>query len=211
MTTRAPSGAAVSLVDAVDLLLNRGALLTGEATLSLAGVDLVYVGLNLLITSVETMRQQGLASGRNAPHRPLPPPGLRPLAGNMPGGAAPRPPEIAVPGAAVPTPADRDLAPGQTAALLRLAEQKGEGGERPEQGLARLVLALVELLRQLLERQAVRRMEGGGLADADVERMGLALRELEQTMTLMRESFGLSAEDLTSILGPLGQLLGDVR
>lgn len=189
-----------SLVDAIDLLLNRGALLSGDAMLSLAGVDLVYVGLNLLITSVETMQQRGLAPGPGAPLR-LQPAGPPPLAGQMSGAAGlePRPPAAS----------SGPLPPEQAAALETLARQTGAGGERPEQGLARLVLALVELLRQLLERQAVRRMEGGTLADADVERMGLALRELEQAMTVLRETFALSPEDLNLDLGPLGRLLGD--
>jgi hypothetical protein len=198
----APAGTA-SLVDAVDLLLNRGALLSGEATLSLAGVDLVYVGLNLLITSVETMQQRGLVAGPGTPAR-LQPAGPRPLAGQMPGAAAPRQPLAgfsAEPAAMCAEP--------QAAALSDLVERTGASGERPEQGLARLVLALVELLRQLVERQAVRRMEGGTLADADVERMGLALRELERTMTVLREAFGLTAEDINLDLGPLGRLLDD--
>jgi hypothetical protein len=107
------------------------------------------------------------------------------------------------PQAPVAPPTDQEVIAGTVQPM------EGSVGERPEQGLARLVLALVELLRQLVERQAVRRMEGGGLADADVERMGLALRELEQAMMVMRESFGLSAEDLNLDLGPLGRLLGD--
>ena len=81
------------------------------------------------------------------------------------------------------------------------------GEERPEQGLARLVLTLVELLRQVLERQAVRRMDGGSLADEDLERMGIALLELEQKMTELREIFGLEEADLNLDLGPLGRLI----
>lgn len=207
MTASAPRTA--SLVDAVDLLLNRGALLSGDATLSLAGVDLVYVGLNLLITSVETMQQRGLAPGPGAPAR-VRAAGPAALSGQIPEAAAAR--RFAAATAAIPPASGVEpLPPAQAAALERLTEQEDTGAERPEQGLARLVLALVELLRQLLERQAVRRMEGGALADADVERMGLALRELEQMMTVLRESFGLSAEDLNLDLGPLGRLLGDAR
>jgi hypothetical protein len=65
----------------------------------------------------------------------------------------------------------------------------------------------VELLRQLLERQAVRRMEGGGLAAEEVERMGLALMELEAKMVELRAVFGLEEADLNLDLGPLGELL----
>jgi hypothetical protein len=78
---------------------------------------------------------------------------------------------------------------------------------RPERELARLVLALVELLRQLLERQAVRRMEGTTLPDDAVERMGLALQALEARMAELREIFGLTEAELNLDLGPLGRLL----
>ncbi len=75
-----------------------------------------------------------------------------------------------------------------------------------EQSLARLVLGLIDLLRRLLERQAVRRMEGGTLTDAQVEEMGLALMKLEQKVREMAEQFGLRPEDLNLDLGPLGTL-----
>ena len=76
-----------------------------------------------------------------------------------------------------------------------------------EQGLAKLVLALVEFLRQLLERQAVRRMEGGTLTDDEVERMGLALMRLEQKVHEIARSFGLDPTELNLGLGPLGRLV----
>ena len=76
-----------------------------------------------------------------------------------------------------------------------------------EQGLAKLVLALVEFLRQLLERQAVRRMEGGTLSDEEVERMGLALMRLEEKVYQIARSFGLDPAELNLGLGPLGRLL----
>lgn len=82
-----------------------------------------------------------------------------------------------------------------------------QGDERPEQGLARLVLTLVELLRQTLERQAIRRMEGGDLAEEEIERMGVALLDLEQKMVELRKVFNLEEADLKLDLGPLGRLL----
>lgn len=78
--------------------------------------------------------------------------------------------------------------------------------ENIEQGLARLVLSLIELLRRLLERQAIRRLEGGSLADAQIEEMGLALMKLEQKIRELAAQFGLRPEDLNLDLGPLGQL-----
>jgi hypothetical protein len=79
--------------------------------------------------------------------------------------------------------------------------------ETIEQGLAKLVLGLIELLRQLLERQAIRRMEGGSLSDEQIEEMGLALMKLEAKIKELAQQFGLKIEDLNLALGPLGNLL----
>ena len=79
--------------------------------------------------------------------------------------------------------------------------------ETVEQGLARLVLSLIELLRRLLERQAVRRLEGGSLSDEQVEEMGQALMKLESKVAEIAATFGLKPEDLNLELGPLGRLL----
>jgi hypothetical protein len=79
--------------------------------------------------------------------------------------------------------------------------------ESAEKDLAALVLALVELLRQLMERQAIRRVEQGSVTDEQVEKIGLTLMALEERMTELREHFGLTAEDLNLDLGPLGPLL----
>lgn len=78
--------------------------------------------------------------------------------------------------------------------------------ESIEQGLAKLVLGLVELLRQLLERQAIRRMEGGSLSEEQVEEMGLALMKLEEKVKELAAQFDLKPEDLNLKLGPLGNL-----
>lgn len=79
--------------------------------------------------------------------------------------------------------------------------------ETIEQGLAKLVLTLIELLRRLLERQAIRRMEGGTLTDQQVEEMGQALMKLEQKIHELTTTFGLKPEDLNLDLGPIGKLL----
>ena len=75
-----------------------------------------------------------------------------------------------------------------------------------EQGLAKLVLTLIDFLRQLLERQAIRRMEGGALSDQEIEEMGEALMKLEAKIQELAEQFGLSPADLNIDLGPLGRL-----
>src|SRR5213082_2054153 len=76
--------------------------------------------------------------------------------------------------------------------------------ENIEQGLARLVLSLIELLRRLLERQAIRRMEGGDLDEAKIEEMGLALMKLEAKILELARHFNLRPEELNLDLGPLG-------
>ena|SRR5205807_1583860 len=76
-----------------------------------------------------------------------------------------------------------------------------------EQGLARLVLTLIEFVRRLLEKQAVRRMEGGDLTPVQIEELGLALMKLEEKMQELKAQFGLADEDLNLELGPIGRLL----
>jgi hypothetical protein len=94
----------------------------------------------------------------------------------------------------------RDVAPSLPARL-------DASPEDIDAGLGQLVLSLVEFLRQVLENQAVRRMEGGSLSDDETERLGLALMRLEERLDDIREAFGLEPDDLNIDLGPLGRLL----
>jgi hypothetical protein len=79
--------------------------------------------------------------------------------------------------------------------------------EKLERGLAQLVLTLIELLRQLMERQAIRRVDAGDLTDEEIERLGQALLGLQQRMDELKDIFGLTDDDLNLNLGPLGDLL----
>lgn len=79
--------------------------------------------------------------------------------------------------------------------------------EDVESGLAKLVLTLIEFLRQILEHQAVRRMEGGTLSDEEIEELGLTLMRLQERLNELKEDFGLEGEDLNIDLGPLGKLI----
>ena len=83
----------------------------------------------------------------------------------------------------------------------------GADPETVERGLAQLVLTLVELLRQLMERQALRRMDEGVLTDDEIERMGETFMKLAERMDELKAEFGLEDEDLNLQLGPLGSLL----
>jgi len=76
-----------------------------------------------------------------------------------------------------------------------------------EKGLAKLVLTLVELIRKLLEKQAMRRIEADSLTDKEIERVGETLMKLENKMKELKEIFGLKDEELNLNLGPLGDLM----
>jgi hypothetical protein len=101
----------------------------------------------------------------------------------------------------------RDELATQLAAVARaLPDRINADPERVEQGLARLVLTVIEVVRKVLEHQAVRRMDGGDLTAEEVERLGLTLLRLDERMQQMKGVFGLTDEDLQIDLGPLGRL-----
>jgi len=75
-----------------------------------------------------------------------------------------------------------------------------------QKSVAQLVLSLVEFLRKLLERQAIRRMDAGTLTEDQVEAIGLALMKLEEAVRDLATRFGVRPEDLNLDLGPLGRL-----
>jgi len=89
----------------------------------------------------------------------------------------------------------------------RLPGRLDTDAEQVQRDLMRLVLTVIELVRQLMERQALRRVESGDLSDDKVEELGLALMRLEEAMTELQERFDIDARDLNLDLGPLGPLL----
>ncbi len=76
-----------------------------------------------------------------------------------------------------------------------------------EKGLAKLVLTLIELLRQLMEKQGMRRIDRGSLTDEEVERLGITLMKLEEKMEELKKVFGIEKDELNLNLGPLGDLM----
>ncbi len=90
---------------------------------------------------------------------------------------------------------------------VRYRLDNGDDPEAAERGLAALVLTVVELLRQLMERQALRRVEDGTVTDEQAERLGYTLMRLDERMNELLDHFGLEPEDLNIDLGPLGTLL----
>ena len=79
--------------------------------------------------------------------------------------------------------------------------------EEVQRSVARLLLTLVEFLRKLMEKQAIRRMEAGTLSEEEIEKLGLALMRLEETLHDIAARFSLAPEDLNLDLGPLGRLI----
>lgn len=96
-------------------------------------------------------------------------------------------------------------ATAEPAASLRIAIKPDD----VKKGLGRLILTVVELLRELLERQAVRRIEAGSLEEIEIERLGMTFLQLSEQMEVVKSVLGLEGEDLNLDLGPLGTLLGD--
>ncbi len=191
----------LDLSDLLNTVLDRGAVVHGEVTIAVADVDLIKLNIGLLLQAVATAEQRLRAE----------PEPSRSIAGSF--GSIPR---NAAPILARAEPGNRDLTArveteqpaGQSlnAVAQGLPERINADAAGPETGLARLVLTLIEVLRKVLEHQAVRRMEGGRLTDEEVERLGLALAKLNDRMSELKRVFGLSEEDLQIDLGPLGRV-----
>jgi hypothetical protein len=195
-----------TLVDLLDSILDMGAVVSGDILLSVAGVDLAWLGLRAILSSVETARPTPAGSrqvsssatserrlwpggrktaapgSRHSSHRDMPAPAPAPVRGEAAG----------LPAAAAET--------GLPAQRLEVDQNN------VERGLLQLVLAIVDVVREVLERQAVRRMASGGLSEEEVERLGTALHELYEQMEQLKERFGLRDEDLRLDLGPIGAL-----
>lgn len=99
------------------------------------------------------------------------------------------------------------IEPGCVAQRAQRTERCNIEAAKVEHGLAKLVLTLVELIRRLMEKQAVRKMEGGALTEMQVERLGEAFRRLEAKIGELKHVFGLHDEELNLDLGPLGSLM----
>jgi gas vesicle protein GvpK len=99
-------------------------------------------------------------------------------------------------------------APAEVRAPVPVARLRLElDPDKVKNGLGQLVLTLVKLLHELLERQAIRRIDSGSLTEEQVERLGLTLMRQAQEIERLRKEFGLEEEDLNLDLGPLGKVL----
>jgi gas vesicle protein GvpK/gas vesicle protein GvpA/GvpJ/GvpM family len=206
----------VTLLELLDRLLDKGVVVKGEILLSVADIDLIYLNLGLLLSSVGAVQQ---AAGRNngreaalisyqsaaqnelfsADHLDTRSESITP---------APRA-TVHSQGKS----ANQELMAGTLPSVVHdgldqlFAPRTTIDPAKVEKGLAKLVLTLVDLIRKLMEKQAVRRMDEGQLHAGEIERLGNAFYLLDEKMEQLKKTFGLEDEDLNIDLGPLGELL----
>lgn len=168
------------LVDALDKVLEKGAIINGDLVLRVADIDLVYLGLRLILTSVSKAEE---LSGKNFgnPIRELTPEDM-----------------------AYIEKLQREIkrAEANIPRLIDLGHPK-----KAEQGLAKLVLTLVELIRKLMEKEAFRRVKRGTLSPIEIQKLGLSLKAVKKKIQEIQTIFGLEDEELDLDLGPLGNLM----
>jgi len=192
-------GEQLELTELLNSVLDKGVILHGDVTLAVADVDLIKLNLGLLLSALATVEQ------RPATNRPTLANAFGPPVFDRP---APRTP-VSAPN--VTNEGDAGASSARPTESLNavahgLPERINADVAGVESGLARLVLTLIEVLRKVLEHQAVRRMDGGRLSPAEIERLGLALSKLNDRMDELKRVFGLSDRDLQIDLGPLGRL-----
>jgi hypothetical protein len=191
-------GDRVELSDVLNHILDKGVVLRGDVMLAVADIDLVRLDLGLLLSAVDIAMRRGDDRGARAP---------------LLGAASPRSSAELPSGSTMESqvveslhaPIDAPVTPLEAVAE-GLPQRLNTDPDKVENGLAKLVLTLIEVLRKVLEHQAVRRMEGGHLSDAEIERLGVALLRLNDRMQEMKGIFGLTNDDLQIDLGPLGRL-----
>ena len=189
----------VELSEVLSHVLDKGVVLRGEVMLAVADIDLIKLDLGLLLTAVESVMRYPIAAGRAADLGLATPGGTR---GITPSSGSTMESQVVE---SLPAPKDAPVTPLEAVAEA-LPPRLNTDPDKVENGLAKLVLTLIEVLRKVLEHQAVRRMEGGHLSDAEIEKLGVALLRLNDRMQEMKGIFGLTDDDLQIDLGPLGTL-----
>ena len=189
----------IELAEVLSHVLDKGVVLRGEVMLAVADIDLIKLDLGLLLTAVETAMRRPTRPG--GPAHPAIPGGRVPFESRPSSGSTMESQVVE----SLPAPKDVPVTPLEAVAEA-LPPRLNTDPDKVENGLAKLVLTLIEVLRKVLEHQAVRRMEGGHLSDAEIEKLGVALLRLNDRMQEMKGIFGLTDEDLQIDLGPLGNL-----
>lgn len=190
LTSLAPSRQNhLPLAEALDRILHRGVSVQGNVTIGLADVDLLFLDLRLLLGSVDTIWPEGRPSV----------PALRP---QTPAGPASPSPSSET-SSALRENDSNDVTIGGVAGGPSNGpdDRRNADGASPAHGLVRLVLTLVKLLHEVLERQAVRRMEAGRLTDTQIEDVGTALFVQAEEILRLQRQFGFTEKDISLDLG----------
>ena len=169
----------VTLTDALDKVLEKGAVINGDIVVTLADVDLIFVGLRLILTSISKAEE---ISGRTFGERNREPTSedkeyieklqeeIRRIEQNIP----------------------RHIDLGHP--------------QRAEKGLAKLILGLVEVIRKILEKESCRRVKSGTLSSIEIQKLGLSLKAIKKKIAEIQAIFGIEDEELNIDLGPIGNL-----
>jgi len=170
----------VTLVDALDKVLEKGAVINGDIVLSVADVDLVFLGLRLILTSVSKAEE---LSGKSL-------------------GCRYKEPSLE----------DIDYIERLQREIKKAEENIPKlidfgNSKKTEQGIAKLILTLVELIRRLMEKEAYRRVKSGMLLPIEIEKLGLTLKAVKKKINEIQAIFGIEDEELNLDLGPLGNLM----
>jgi len=177
---RAPKDERVTLVDALDKVLEKGAVINGDLVIRVADVDLVFLGLRLILTSISKAEE---LSGKSF------------------------------------SDPDREFTPQDIEYIEKLQREIRKAEEnipklidmgspkKTEQGLAKLILTLVELIRRLMEKEAFRRVKRGTLSKAEIQKLGLSLKAVKKKIKEVQAIFGIEDDELNLDLGPLGNLM----
>jgi len=170
----------VTLVDVLDKVLEKGAVINGDLVIRVADVDLVFLGLRVILTSISKAEE---ISGKNFsnPNMELMPEDLDYI-----------------------KKLQREIkkAEENIPKLIDVSSPK-----KAEQGLAKLVLTLVELIRRLLEKEAFRRVKKGSLSPVEIQKLGLSLKAVKRKIREIQAIFGIEDQELNLDLGPLGNLM----
>jgi hypothetical protein len=188
----------IELSEVLNHILDKGVVLKGEVMLAVADIDLIQLDLGLLLTAVESATRRPRVSGA----RTLGLAAARPQSRVEASSGSTMESQVVD---SLDAPGDAPITPLKSVAES-LPQRLNTDPDKVENGLAKLVLTLIEVLRKVLEHQAVRRMEGGHLSDAEIEKLGVALLRLNDRMQEMKGIFGLTDDDLQIDLGPLGKL-----
>lgn len=206
----------VTLLELLDRLLDRGVVVRGEILLSVADIDLVYLNLGLLLSSVKTVEHAAGRDHRGGTVLATQQTTFREEEANEPRlqeerkGNASRPllKESSLSRNSDEKTKDGTLPAAISNELNKLTRAKTDiDHENVEKGLVKLVLTLVDLIRKLMEKQAIHRIEDNQLSDREIEDVGDTFLLLDEKMNQLKKHFGLKDEDLNLDLGPLGELV----